>query len=107
MSVGPLGGINVSAAGTPLAQAKGTDVERASQDVGAQHRNVVYEQKAEAAAGIGEADGEDHQTDERDADGRLPWQFPGKNPASKDDANRPSHNRDATGACGNLLDLTG
>ncbi len=110
MSVGPLGGVNVSAAGTPLAQTKGSEVERTSQDVGAQHRGVVYEQKAEAAAGIGETDGEDHQTDERDADGRLPWKRPPEksdNPAAEDDDQHPSHSRDATGTCGNLLDLTG
>ncbi len=83
-------------------------MERASQDIGAQHRNVVYEQKAEAAAGIGETDGEDHQTDERDADGRRPWEFPPKkqNPG-EDPSKRPPQSRDATGTSGNLLDLTG
>jgi hypothetical protein len=109
MSVGPLGGVNVSAAGSPLAQTTGTDVERASQDVGAQHRSVVYEKKAEAAAGVGQPDGEEHQTDERDADGRRPWEFPPdkqKNPAD-DAADRTPPSRDATGARGNLLDLTG
>lgn len=108
-SVGPLGGVNVSAAGAPLAQTKGSDVERAGQDAAAQHRNVVYEQKAEAAAGVGETDGEDHQTDERDADGRRLWEFARdkqKNPA-EDAANRTPQSRDATGASGNLLDLTG
>ena len=30
--------------------------------------------KAEAAAGVGEPDGEDHETAERDADGRRPWE---------------------------------
>ena len=107
-SVGPLGGVNVSAAGVPLAQTKGSDAERASQDIGAQHRNAVYEQKAEAAAGIGEADGEDHETNERDADGRRPWEFPPKkqNPGN-DPAERPAHSRDASGDSGNLIDLTG
>jgi hypothetical protein len=108
-SVGPLGGINVSAAGVPLAQTKGSDVERTGQDVGAQHRNVMYEQKAEAAAGIGETDGEDHQTGERDADGRRPWELPPdkqNNPA--DDASKHTlQSRDATGSSGNLLDLSG
>ncbi len=107
-SVGPLGGVNVSAAGTPLAQTKSSDVERAGQDVGAQHRTAVYEKKAEAAAGIGETDGEDHQTDERDADGRRPWEFAAKNPNSVDDPSKqPPKSRDTTGESGNLLDLTG
>jgi hypothetical protein len=106
-SVGPLGGVNFSAAGVPLAQTKGSDADRAAQDVGSQQRNVVFEQKAEAAAGIGETDGEDHQTGERDADGRRPWQLPPekKNPAD-DSSNRPQC-RDTTGESGNLLDLSG
>jgi hypothetical protein len=108
-SVGPLGGITVSAAGVPLAQTKGSDAERAVQDTGAQHRNVIYEQKAEAAAGIGETDGEDHQTGERDADGRRLWELPPdkqKNPADVPPKS-PPHSRDTSGESGNLLDLTG
>ena len=62
--------------GTPLAQAKGTDVERAGQDLDVQQHTVRGELKADAAAGVGETDGEDHQTDDRDADGRLPWRIP-------------------------------
>jgi hypothetical protein len=107
-SVGPLGGVNVSAAGAPLAQTKGSDLERAGHDVGAQHRNAVYEQKAEAAAGIGETDGQDHQTDERDADGRRPWEFPPKNQNPADvPAKQQPKSRDTTGESGNLLDLSG
>ncbi len=108
-SVGPLGGINVSAAGTPLAQTRGSEVERTGQDLGAQQRNAVYEQKAQAAAGIGETDGEDHQTDERDADGRRLWELPPdkqKN-SGEDSSNRSPQCRDASGQSGNLLDLTG
>jgi len=108
-SVGPLGGVNVSAAGAPLAQTKGSDVDRAAQDVGAQRRAVVNEQKAEAAAGIGEADGEEHQTNERDADGRRLWELPPEkqnNPAEDPSTPQPQ-SRDTTGASGNLLDLTG
>jgi hypothetical protein len=108
-SVGPLGGVNISAAGAPLAQTKGSDVERAAHDTGAQHRNVVYEQKAEAAAGIGETDGEDHQTDERDADGRRPWEFPPKKQKNSDEntSKQATQSRDTSGESGNLLDLTG
>ncbi len=109
MSVGPLGGIIASAAGVPLAQTKGSEVERANQEAGAQHRNVTYEQKAEAAAGVGEADGEDHQTAERDADGRRPWELPPekqKNPG-EDPSTRQTVSRDASGDSGKLLDLSG
>jgi hypothetical protein len=108
MSIGPLGGVNVSAAGAPLAQTKSSDVERTSQDVGAQNRNTVYERKAEAAAGIGETDGEDHQTNERDADGRRLWELPpDKQKNTAEDATDHLQSRDVSGESGNLLDLTG
>ena len=67
MSVGPLGGIAGSVAGSPLAQSKGSDVERAQQDAANQTRRTKADQKAENAAGIGEADGEDHEAADRDA----------------------------------------
>ena len=74
MSVGPMGGLAASAAGSHLAQSKGSDVDRTQQDSAAQQRRVQTDQKAEMAAGIGEADGEDHATGERDADGRRLWE---------------------------------
>ena len=119
MSVGPLGGIAGSLAGSPLAQTKGSEIERASQDAGAQQRKNVNELKAEAAAGIGETDGEDHETADRDADGRRLWE---ETPQSDDEAadtgdtadQDPSTaaetahpSKDATGQSGNLLDLSG
>jgi hypothetical protein len=108
MSVGPLSGVIASAAGVPLAQSKGSDVERVSQEVGAQHRSITNERKAEAAAGIGEADGENHQTGERDADGRRPWEFPAakQNPA-EDASKNPPLSRDPSGDSGNAIDLSG
>ena len=100
MSVGPLGGIASSAAGSPLAQTKGSDVERAQQDTSNQQRQVQNDQKAEAASGIGEADGEDHETAERDADGRRLWEEPpeGQEPAAADEQSAsagPRQSKDA------------
>ncbi len=69
MSIGPVG-TAISAAGSPLAQTKGAEVERAREEVGAERRQVYYDEMAEAAAGVGEPDGEDHETSERDGDGR-------------------------------------
>ena len=110
MSVGPLGGLAGSAAGSPLAQTKGSDVERAEQDVAAQQRRVQSDQKADSAAGIGEADGEDHETADRDADGRRLWEETptanaDKSGGSGSDDGTPS--KDVSGQSGNLLDLTG
>jgi hypothetical protein len=111
MSIGPMSGILVSAAGVPLAQSKGADVDRAEQDVNVQKRDNSFEQKAEAAAGIGETDGEDNKPSERDADGRLPWKrSPHPQNANDDDKESvlTSHKvTDPTGESGNLLDLSG
>jgi hypothetical protein len=108
MSVGPLGGIIVSAAGTPGAQAKGSETERATQDAINQQRQAMTEQLAEAAAGIGQTDGEDHEANERDADGRSPWKISARRRNS--DEEPPAHiptSKDATGESGNQLDLSG
>ncbi len=110
MSVGPMSGIAVAGLGTPLAQAKGTDVERAGQDLDVQQHTVRGDQKADSAAGVGETDGEDHQTDDRDADGRLPWRIPAsakKAPAADAAPPPPPSPKDASGQSGNLLDLSG
>lgn len=109
MSMGPLGGIAGSAAGSPLAQTKGSDVERAKDETAAQQRRVQSEKKAESAAGIGETDGEDHETADRDADGRRLWEAQPE--ADKPEADARGENlrksKDATGQSGNLLDLSG
>ena len=80
MSVGPMGGVAGSVAGSPLAQTKGSEPERAQQEAVAQQRRAESDQKADSAAGIGETDGEDHETAERDADGRRPWEPPPEEP---------------------------
>jgi len=111
MSVGPMGGLNASAAGASLAQAKGSDVDRAQQDTSVQQRRVQTDQKAESAAGIGETDGEDHETGERDADGRRLWERgpegdgSGRRDKSQEDDGPQS--KDPSGQSGSLLDLSG
>lgn len=105
MSIGPLQ-ITASAAGSPLAQTKGADAERAQKAVGAQRRQVYHEEQAEAAAGVGEPDGEDHDTHDRTADGRRPWE---DHPEPERSAAKPSvrQSKDPSQQSGNLLDLTG
>jgi len=110
MSVGPMAGIPGSVAGSPLAQTSGSETERAQHDVGAQQRRIQSDQKAESAAGIGETDGEDHETADRDADGRRPWEAPPgpeTPPPADQDASAPPRPQDPSGESGNLLDLTG
>ena len=109
MSVGPLGGLAGSVAGTQLAQATGSDVERTQTDAGSQQRRVDADRKAENAAGIGETDGEDHETAERDADGRRIWENTRRNKAAgqSGEAGDPPRSKDTTGQSGTLLDLSG
>jgi hypothetical protein len=102
MSIGPLGSI-AGAVGSPLAQKKGADAERVHGEVGAQRRQVYHERKAEAAGGVGEPDGEDHETAERNADGRRPWEEPPVAEAGDDSPRGRPLSPDA----GGLLDLDG
>ncbi len=90
----------------PLGSTFGAEQERLHQVVGAQRRKVYHDGKAEAAAGVGEPDGEDHAAAERDADGRRPWEEPpqpGQNTPSRGETRckNPSNEN------GNLLDLDG
>ena len=108
MSVGPLGGIAGSAAGSPLAQTQGSEIERAQQDAGTQQRQIQSDLKAEQAAGIGETDGEDHETEDRDADGRRLLEGSPKKGDTEEAADAESpKSKDTAGDSGNLLDLSG
>jgi hypothetical protein len=102
MSIGPLSNI---AAGTPLAQAQGSDLVRSAQDAADQARQVETGHKAASAAGIGAAQGEGNETSDRDADGRLPWQAPPDHAPST--ANAAGLVADPTGQSGTQLDLAG
>lgn len=109
MSILPtsLGG---SFAGAPLAQQKGSEVERASHDTVAQARQSKSDALATDAAGVAATDGDDTQPHERDADGRRLWEAPADNkPEATADAPpaAPSQSRDPTGTSGSQLDLLG
>lgn len=109
MSVGPLPPVAAGASGTTLTQPKGADLDRAQQESASHQRRVQAEQRAENAAGIGQADGEDHESSERDADGRRPWEIGGRTNSPKPPASEPAPRlgKDPTGQAGTLLDLTG
>jgi hypothetical protein len=85
MSVGPTASIAYSVAGGSLAQTTGPDAIRARQDAVVQQRSLEATQQTEDASGIGQTDGEDNQTNERDADGRTPWMLGRKGPAVPQD----------------------
>lgn len=108
MSVGPLSSVPGSAAGSQLPQVKGTDIERASQDVANQDRQIKSDQKAQDAAGIGATE-EDQETSDRDADGRRLWerrQSQQEAEGSTDEAEQKK-SKDTSGTSGSQLDLFG
>ena len=104
MSIGPTHSAAV-AAGSPLAQTKGVELDRTQEAIGAQARQVYHDKKAEAADGVGEPDGEDHQAAERDGDGRRAWEDMPEPEDTNDHGGRKS--KDPSQQSGNLLDLTG
>ena len=110
MSIGPMGAMAGAVAGTQLAQTAGPDVERTKQETSSQQRQVNSDKKAEAAAGIGETDGEDHETADRDADGRRLWELPPEGEEGTADAQAEDNSpksKDTSGESGNKLDLSG
>jgi len=116
MSVGPMGSVVYSVAGSGLAQTTGSDVLRARQDALVQQRALEAAQQTEDALGIGQTDGEDNQTNERDADGRSPWLLGRKGPALPKDQTAAEAAADAvpdgavsaaSGEPGGQLDLSG
>ncbi len=109
MSIGPMSSIAGSVAGTSLAQTRGSDIDRAQQESAARELRAQSQEKAELAAGIGEADGDNHQTAERDADGRRLWEFPRRKGEQDDGSEEPRQPRsqDPTGQSGSMLDLSG
>jgi len=109
MSVGPSSGVVGSAAGAPLAQTKGNETTRASQESSAQQRQLKNEKSAAEAAGIG-ATQEDQGASERDADGRRIWELPpekegGETKSSTEE--KRSQVADPKGEAGKQIDLSG
>lgn len=108
MNVTPLPPILIGASGVPLAQAKGSEVERTSQEAVQHDRQVQTDAKAESAAGIGTT-AEQNASSDRDADGRRLWEAPqdAKKQREDDVAEQQRTSRDASGDCGTQLDLSG
>src|SRR5580698_3091084 len=108
MSVYPTGSAGAFA-GVPMAQTKGSEIERAQQDVQVRQRQAKSEARSADAADVAAADGEDTQTHDRDADGRRFWERPTP-PQPADESGEPPvlhQSKDPQGASGGQLDLTG
>ena len=108
MSIGSVPGLIGSAAGAPLAQSKGSEIERAQQDAGSQYRKAESAEKADKASGIGQTS-EDQEASERDADGRRIWETEEQRKKhEEEEAIRAARkSKDVTGLSGNQVDLSG
>jgi hypothetical protein len=107
---------SAAAAGTGLAQASGQETARAVQDVFVQQRSLEAAQQTEDAQGIGQTDGEDNRSNERDADGRTPWMLGRRAPATPEEEeaeaalaeeNLQADDANASDEPGSHLDLSG
>lgn len=107
MNITQLPPILIGATGVPVAQTKGSEVERGAQEATQQERQVQTDAKAESAAGIGTTE-EQNASSDRDADGRRLWEAPlaGQPKKPPEEADERT-SRDATGDCGTQLDLSG
>lgn len=101
-------GMGAALAGAPLAQAKGSELERAQHDAEARQRQAQSEARATDAAGLAAAEG-DSATEERDADGRRLWERPGTAQGAGQSAEPVFERRsiDVSGTSGQQLDLSG
>jgi hypothetical protein len=107
MSMAPLGGLLVSAAGAPLSQTKGGEVERTAREAAVSARALETADRADRAGGIGQTE-QDQQSEERDADGRRPWEIAAASYTDEAaEASEPARSKDATGMAGTQLDLVG
>jgi hypothetical protein len=111
MSIGPMGNLPISAAGSPLTQSQGTEADRSRQTSAAQQRQAAGDESARQASGIGQAS-QDQEASDRDADGRRLWEKTprGANqPADDHDeqaAGPPHPPPDPSGESGGTLDVT-
>ena len=112
MSIGSLGIVG-SLASSPLPQ-RTAATEQVQADSASHAREAQAEIKAEAAAGIGRTE-EDAESGERDADGRRPWELPGRGQSSEGDpqsqqsaepsSDDPPRSTDPLAEAGGSLDL--
>jgi hypothetical protein len=109
MSVGPLGHIVSSLAGSQSSQGS-ADTARVRQEVINRDRQVQADHLAADASGVAEPDGQSHQANDRDADGRRPWELPAAvqpEAAAMAEEHGPRLAKDLSGQSGSQLDVSG
>ena len=104
-----------SGAGSPLAQARGSEIDRAATETTVHLQNLKAKAKADQAATVAQADGENQTSQDRDADGRMPWTIISKQQELSNDNSAEENEApveaskivDPTGIRGSILDLIG
>jgi hypothetical protein len=89
---------------------RANDTDRVQHDTARQQAETTNDLHAEKAAGIDETDGQEHSPNDRDADGRRPWEIAAREKKQAQDELAPPpirQSRDITGTTGTQLDLTG
>ncbi|MCI0362029.1 MAG: hypothetical protein L0211_26400 [Planctomycetaceae bacterium] len=101
MSIGSLGLIG-SLAASPL-PLKAAEADKALREAGDRDRQAESARRAESAAGIGETE-EDSEAQDRDPDGRQPWQRSSAKRGAGDAQSEPPNSAPG-GQTGGQLDL--
>lgn len=102
----PNSGIIGSAAGAPLSQTKGSEIEKNQKDSNTVQRQEKNDKKASDAAGVGQTE-QDQESSDRDADGRRFWERSSHTGGEREQEEQPRQVKDPKGNCGTSLDLTG
>jgi hypothetical protein len=109
MNAASISGILASAAGAPLAQTKGSEIDRRRLETDRSRAAVESERRVDTAAGVAEADGEQNRVGDDGAGDRPGWEHSksAKRRSKQASAAAEPTSRDATGQSGNEIDLCG
>lgn len=105
MSIDGVSGLLPSAAGLPRAQVAGADAQSVQGAAIRQQRDQLLQQLADRSAGVAEPDGRDLLTEDRDANGRQPWQWALRHQDRHQQD--PVNSAPAGNECGKSIDLVG
>jgi len=85
-----------------------SELSRAQIEAAARKRQQALELKAEQAAGVGQPDDDEFKAEDRQPDGRLPWQVrSGGTMPDEPPTDDVQGAQDATGQRGTTLDISG
>ena len=83
-----------------------SELSRAQVEAAARKRQQALDLTAEQAAGVGQPDEDEYKAEDRQPDGRLPWQLPESAAGQSDVTEDTNQTRDAISGRGTNLDLT-